>query len=383
MGDNKEIFKLPKTKGEWQELASLLKADVKSNYSVRDIMEAICKVTNIRGYNSKTDAELRSIMVLNLPAKMQVAEPKLTKKESTKTTKNVEEKESITKQRGRPKKTVEPKAELAKDESKPEVTTKEKPSKGGVKIQTAKVEVDTAKLADATRQHYISECARLGIVVDPASRIEWVTQELKNHAYANPENSYREFDRAAYMKEHYGVTESAVVKSETSKEQPQANPHGELEGDALLAALRKECDELGVAYGKHHSAEQLEQVLKVVRSREQKVSTEQQLPVPQIHAPQQIYPSQTHNIEKPQAAPKSEEQILQEYGSAICSTVNGHFRKLTVAEIVKHIGRGQYPFTYEILRSANPSQIQIKLTMNASGKSQIFPSESTFLDIFA
>jgi hypothetical protein len=240
-----------------------------------------------------------------------------------------------------------------------------------IKIETAKVEIDNGALLEAERQHYLAVCNQLGIVVDPASRIEWVKQELMYAKHRNPELQYAEFDRAAYLKATYGITESKQPSKPIKKAtetQEEKDEYVGLEGDALLDSVRKECDKYGIAYGKHHTVDALNQILNVVKGRS-------------VTQPQ-AQPFSMSNIEnnKTELPPvRSEEQILQEWGETICGVINKHFRKMTIAEINSLVARGNYPFTHEILSTG--SKAQLKLTM-PSGLSKVFPSDTTHLDIF-
>jgi hypothetical protein len=364
MSEQTSKFQSPSTKKAWVELANSLNAEIKSTYSIRDIMESICKKLKIRGYNSKSDGEVKSLIAV-----------KIQKNESKKII--VQNNKSEDK--------------ISQDE-----VIDNKPSELG-KIETKSIEIDNTALKEAERQHYISECARLGIQIDPAIRIEWLMQELKYHSHKNPEHKYIPFNRAAYLKDAYGITESPQIYSDTTPNEnnnvlKNDNPHANLEGEQLLAALRKESDLYGIAYHESHTSEQLENVLRVVRNtvknkieppKEYKTQNPVNTAVPTPTIPEQLSIGQPLNMGENviEEVQKDEETVMTEYGLSVCDIMNKMFRKMSVNQVRDYLGKNRklYPFEFSIIETSQ-NKIQIKLT-TSTGLTKTFPSENTELTV--
>lgn len=188
------------------------------------------------------------------------------------------------------------------------------------------------------------------------------------------------------------VKKQIVKKVETASTD---NVENKVETDtqnlSKIELLRKECDELGIAYAPSHTEQNLQDVIDAVKKHN---SGEQPIPINPMpegfelnssnideqiqNAPNvnSVQPLQQNNIVQHEGNPNIDLTSLNTHRETYLGAIKNHFRLLTVEEIKEMINRSSNPFSYEIRH--NPiQQNQIEIFFKNETEEVRLPSENT------
>lgn len=275
------------SKADWQKLAKKYKVEFTPKNTVRYLVE---KIAELNGVDDKiVDLDELKQKVFD---KISKPKPKSKKKPSTK-------KKATTKKKAVEKKVVEKKAPAISPE------------------EYAKLE----------RQHYVNECTRLGVQYGSNQLASDLYQLLDYHCRTNT-------DAGKYVKFNANK-EKEVTEVATSP---------------TLESLKTECESLGLAYGSAHTVEDLTNLLSAFKSQVGSaglppVANETPQSTPTANTPELITDPSSNIQPNPTTVGMAELDI---YHNSFLSTINNHFRLLTITEIHEMLNGADYPFTYEV-----------------------------------
>tara|TARA_B110000503_G_C7063569_1_gene377754 strand:- start:29 stop:958 length:930 start_codon:yes stop_codon:yes gene_type:complete len=202
-----------------------------------------------------------------------------------------------------------------------------------------KVEVDPEQYAKEEKQHYQNECNRLGVQYGTDQLASDLKQILDYHCRQNS-------DAGKYV-------EFGNDKKEVSKE---------VSVSPTLESLKKECEQVGLAYGSAHTVADLTNLLSAFKNA---VGSAGLPPIqentPNVHSSNapELITDPSYTIINPTKVDMAQLDI---YSDSILSTISNHFRMLSISEVHEMLNGGEYPFRYEIENSPlGENQIAITL----------------------
>jgi chemotaxis protein histidine kinase CheA len=318
------------SKSDWQKIAKSHKVEFKSNNVVRYLVEKVAERIGVDDSIVDLD-DLKKAVLSKLNEKPVEKKPAAKKTTAKKATKKPAAKKKAAKKPAKKKKAAKKPAPKKKAAAKPKISKEQE---------------------EALRLDHIKNVAQdLGVNFGLDQSSSDIVQIV---------DLYCKMNDVTYVPYGKKVTKKAVDAAVVPP---------------TIEALRAECTEIGVGFNEHHSAEELQNLINMVRGAgaatpitdpsqlnidampnvEGGVATT--LPPPDPNHPVVQMGETPSFLEAQVSAPdavSANKAQMATYKAVFMQTINGHFRLLSVPEINAMFAQANYPFTPSI--KANPEQ---------------------------